>query len=112
MLRRFALAALLPLVSCGSPPIASHVRPPPPAVGKAMGEPAQDIGSCRQASSEALPLVVDWRSSDRLALEVAMKQGTVVVSYSCDRFEILRDCDLSGGYTFTGVSRKEESIQL
>lgn len=105
------LSAVLcaPLPSCASTPsVANVVRPKEPLASRAMGEP----GMCKDSREEALPLIVDWKSSDRLRLEVAMKRGTVLVSYGCDRIDILRDCHVPGGYSFTGVSRKEETVQL
>lgn len=38
--------------------------------------------------------------------------GSKVPTFDCQRFELLRQCRLSGSYGFAGVSRKEDVIQL
>ncbi len=76
-------------------------------IAEAMGE-----GKCREVPEYATPLVLDWRSHDRAALEDAMNDGVVAVKYDCNTIEIVRGCAIGGEYGFIGVQRKEDVLQL
>lgn len=96
---------------CGSGAAGEAVRPADPTAKEALGEPDAEA-QCRSVASNAEPLVVDWKSNERLDLELAMKEGVAVVSYDCKSIKLLKSCKVTGSYGFAGVSRKEDVIQL
>lgn len=106
-----ALALLVsPLffVACGAGAPASVVRPSDPTAASALGE-----ASCHDvAGKQGQPLVVDWAPEQRGDLEVAMKDGVAVLSYSCTAIKVLPDCHLDGKYGFMGTTRAEQVVQL
>ena len=106
--RKAWLACCLLLIGCAPGVLGDATSPQAPSAGAALGE----TDSCRAVAAYAEPLIVDWKGQQRLDLELAMKGGVAIVSYSCDRFELLKSCNLVGRYTFAGVSRKEDVVQL
>ena len=72
-----------------------------------MGE-----GICREVPTHGTPLVVDWKSEQRLDLEATMRDGIAVVSYDCQSLRLLKECHIEGGYGYMGLARKEDVIQL
>jgi hypothetical protein len=56
--------------------------------------------------------VVDWKPEQRGDLEVAMKDGVAIFSYSCHKIQLLGDCHLEGSYGFLGITRKEQVVRL
>ena len=104
--------SLFTLVGCGFSP-GKVARPPSSSAMSALGEPISS-GTCdRNAKPKELePLVVDWRSSERADLEVAMRQGVVPVRHECGIVRLVKSCRIAGSYDFAGVSRKSEVIQL
>jgi len=113
MMRILLASVLLTLAcGCGVGAIGKAVRPEQIDGSKAMGEPARDCQEKTAKPKYAEPLVVDWSSKQRVDLELAMRAGVAVVSYSCEKFELLSDCRMAGDYAFAGVSRKEDFIQL
>jgi len=101
----------LSMVSCGPGAAGEAVRPADPTAKGALGEAEADA-PCRSVASYGEPLVVDWKSNERLDLEVAMKDGVAVVAYDCKTIKLLKACKLGGSYGFAGVSRKEDVIQI
>lgn len=99
------------MISCGAGQVGSEVRPDDPTASSALGERDSD-GLCRSVGSAAEPLVVDWRSNERLDLELAMKEGVAVVSYDCESLKLLKGCSVRGSYGFAGVSIKEDLVQI
>lgn len=67
---------------------------------------------CSEDQKRAEPLIVDWSSDDRTDLEVAMRDGIVVASYDCNSFRVLENCRATGGYSFAGVGRKQDVVQI
>ncbi len=98
------------LVACGGGNVAGIVQPKATSAAEALGEDGP--AKCRAVASTAEPLVVDWKSSDRVDLEVGMKDGLVVVAYDCKTLHIVRGCKRAGAYKFAAVSRKEDTLQL
>jgi TPR repeat protein len=95
------------IAGCGTGGAAEHVRPKDPTAAGALGE-----GACHDVAAGAEPLVVDWKSEQRGDLEVAMKDGLAVVSFSCKGIKVLNDCHIDGSYAFTGMTKKEEVVRL
>ena len=103
------VVALLGLSACSVGGVGEAVRPDAPAAAAAIdGKPIK----CVAGELPATPLIVDWKSNHRTDLEVAMKSGVAVVAYDCGRLELLAGCRVEGGYSFAGVARKEETVQL
>ena len=101
------LPLLFALAGCKAGAVGKFVEPDKPAVGEAMGEL-----SCAEGQERAEPLIVDWSSDDRTDLEVAMRDGIVVASYDCNSFRVLENCHADGGYSFAGVGRKQDVVQI
>lgn len=88
--------------------MANAVRPADPTAGGALGEAA-----CREGDTRVDPLVVDWKPEQRGDLEVAMKEGVAVVSYSCKKgIQVLKDCKVEGSYGYIGITKKEQMVRL
>lgn len=105
---RSALGLLsLVVLGCGPGAAAQTIRPADPTASTALGE-----APCREVTAGAEPLVVDWKPEQRGDLEVAMKDGLAVVSYSCKGIKVLADCHVDGSYTFAGMTKKEQVIKL
>jgi hypothetical protein len=66
-------------------------------------------GGCRLVSD---PLVVDWESHHRVAVEAAMRKGIAVVRYDCSSLSLLDGCSADAAYSFTPVSMKDEVERL
>lgn len=104
------LRVLIPcllLFGCKAGAAGKFVEPDKPTVNEAMGEL-----ECADDQARAEPLIVDWSSDDRTDLEVAMRDGIVVASYDCNSFRVLENCRAEGGYSFAGVSRKQDVVQI
>jgi len=107
-LARVALLGAV-LSGCGGGMNAGEtVRPDAPSASNAIA----DTVACAGVRSYAEPLVVDWSTSSRTDLEVAMKQGVAVVHYDCDELRLVNGCRLPANYAFAGVSLKEELIRM
>jgi uncharacterized protein len=104
LLALFFVLVIATSASCNRPGRA--VAPWPMTANEAMGE----ADACTTDYAE--PLVVDWKSTERADLEVAMKESVAVVNYACRSIRLLKECRLAGSYGFAGVSRKEDVIQL
>ncbi|MEM1030003.1 MAG: hypothetical protein AAGN82_06620 [Myxococcota bacterium] len=103
VVRSGVVVALLLLSGC-SPALA------PVAAAPEFEPPSQT--KCQVAASQRRPLVVEWPSADRAALEALAKQGTVVVRYEGCEMELLPQCHARGGYTFTGTSIKQDRLSI
>lgn len=58
------------------------------------------------------PLVVDWTPTARGDLEVSMREGIAVVSYSAKGLRVLPACHIDGKYGFLGMSMKQQLVRL
>src|SRR5688572_24606002 len=108
-LSALSLASTL-LFACGPGTAGNAVRPEAPSGAEAMEEPTN--AQCKGVAEHAEPLIVDWRSKERLDLELSMKKGVAVVSYDCSQMRVLKDCSVEGSYEYAGVSIKEDLVQL
>jgi TPR repeat protein len=68
--------------------------------------------TCDADPGRIKPLVVDWSPDERVDLEAAMQGSVVVVKYACPTIEILPGCGVDGSYSYAGVSRKEQVVQM
>ncbi|HSN98959.1 MAG TPA: hypothetical protein VLS89_11760, partial [Candidatus Nanopelagicales bacterium] len=103
------LLSLPALTSCGPGAAAETIRPNDPTAAEALGEPG---GECREVGSTGEPLVVDWKPELRGDLEIAMREGVAVVSYSCEGIKLLKDCRIEGSYGYLGMTKKEQVVRL
>ena len=103
------LLALSAVSWCGGPPAESS-RPKDQTYAAAMGETGG--GTCRDVETYGEPLVVDWKPEQRGDLEVLMKDGIAIVSYSCKGLKLLKDCKVDGKYGFLGMTKKEQLVRL
>jgi len=63
---------------------------------------------CSVGKSQDRPLIVEWPSPDRAALETQMTHGVVVVHYEGCEMRVLRHCHAPGSYGYQGVTRKRD----
>lgn len=103
------LTALVFLVPLGcSKTVGDALRPDDHTGASAAGAELD----CAGPTGRIKPLVVDWDPDARVDLEAAMQGSVVVVKYECPTIEILPGCTVDGSYSYAGVSRKEQVIQL
>lgn len=101
-----SLAALVALAGagCGGQNVASELARPPELPSKES--------KCGNTRIQARPLIVEWPSSDRAALEARIKQGLVPVRYvGCD-MEVLTTCKVSSMYSYTGITPKSDKVVI
>lgn len=98
---RLALPLFLTLASCSGGNLASQLAEKPEY------SPSGQAKS-RVERSAARPLVVEWPSSDRAALEAEMKAALVIVRYDGATIELLSDCHATGAYTYTATTPLED----
>jgi hypothetical protein len=55
------------------------------------------------------PLIIEWSSADRGALERRLQQGTVVIRVENNELSVLDDCVVPGAYQYRGFTRKLET---
>lgn len=103
------LLALLSLVPVGCNKTVGDALRPDDHTGASAAGAALD---CAGSPGRIKPLVVDWDPDARVDLEAAMQGSVVVVKYECPTIEILPGCTVDGSYSYAGVSRREQVIQL
>ena len=98
---------------CGPGAAAEMIRPADPTAASALSEGG---GECHEVESSGEPLVVDWKPDQRGDLEIAMREGVAVVSYSCQGIKLINDCKIKGSdknaYGYIGMTRKEQVVRL
>jgi hypothetical protein len=97
-------ALVLSLTAC---PNGNVVRPEDPSYADAVGGQSTPV-----IEGHGEPLVVDWRPDHRGDLEVAMREGVAVVSYTKEGMRLLKGCHANGKYGFLGMTLKEQVISL
>ena len=100
----------LAMVACSPGSVGEAVRPEAPTASEAL-DGREDGVACR-AVARAEPLIVDWKSNDRVDLELAMKEGVALVNYDCESLRLVKGCKVRGSYAFAGVTRKEDVVQI
>ncbi|MEZ4383556.1 MAG: SUMF1/EgtB/PvdO family nonheme iron enzyme [Nannocystaceae bacterium] len=104
------LGVLAALAGCSrGKNLAAHLAPTQDLAGATSGQ-----ARCGVAKSHDRPLIIEWPSADRGALESEIGRGDhlVVVRYEGCEMELLRRCRARGAYAFTALERKEESSAL
>jgi hypothetical protein len=90
-------------LACGS---GAALRPRPPTYAPA-GET-----KTRSVTTTSRPLIVEWPSADRAALEARLRRGLVLVRYEGGAMEVLDRCVGPGAYEYTPVTRKRDRIAI
>lgn len=67
---------------------------------------------CLDGNRPTKPMVVDWTSSDRAALESSLSRGVVVMRYTGCQLEIVPSCTAPGQYAFAGVTPKRDTARI
>jgi hypothetical protein len=67
---------------------------------------------CSIKASQAKPLIVEWPSSDRAALEAKARRGLVPVRYVGCEMEVLDRCDAPGTYKYVPLTVKEDRVSI
>jgi hypothetical protein len=104
-IRVLGLAPLALAAGCGGPNAASSLAKPPELR-------LQNQAKCGVQRSQARPLVVEWPSADRGALEAQARKGLVVVRYEGCDMEVLRQCRAPGRYAFSPFTRKDDHVSI
>lgn len=105
-----AASVSIAVTACGGPGhVGEAIRPKAATGHEAMGE--AHVEACAKAVAGE-PLVVDLKSSERSDLEIAMKDGVVVVGFDCKSLKIAKGCAAPGSYRFAGVTRKEDVVRM
>jgi hypothetical protein len=101
-----AVALTLPqLAGCsGAPSGAGGPRPP-------EWNPSDET-KCKVAKSQSRPLIVEWPSSDRVALESTMKDGLAAVRAVGCEVEVLSHCRVPGRYGYRGTSKESDAVSI
>ena len=88
--------------------LASHLAPTQDLAG-ATGQ-----ARCGVAKSHDRPLIIEWPSPERGALESQVLRGDhlVVVRYEGCEMEVLRRCYARGRYAFSGVQQKVDNSSI
>lgn len=104
--RQAAPVALgLALCACGGSNVASQLAKPPEFKPKGQTK-------CSVKASQTKPLIVEWPSADRGALEAQAAKGIVLVRYVGCEMEVLRQCSVGGTYDYVPITLKEDRIRI
>lgn len=101
---RLCLLLALLSVGCRGRNLASTLAQPPEI-------DAQGQARCGVMKSQASPLIIEWHSTDRGALEGMMTRtgaGLVAVRYEGCEMQVLRRCTVAGSYRYTGLGIKHD----
>lgn len=84
------------------------------AVTKPLVEtPTYDGGAkCAVKSSQSRPLIVEWPTADRAALERKLKQGVVPVRYDGCEMELLDSCRAKPSYQYVAITPKHDQVVI
>lgn len=68
---------------------------------------------CKVSRSQSRPLIVEWPSNDRVALESTLKDGVAMVHASGCEVEVLHRCKASSSrYGYRGTSKESDSVSI
>jgi len=101
MVRRLLACSLL-VSACGGVPSADPVVPAYEPEGQTK---------CQVHASQDRPLVIEWPSNDRVALESRLRQGVVAVRYEGCEMQVLR-CGAEVPYRYQGVTYASEQVTI
>ena len=81
------------------------------SLAQTPGIDAQGQARCGVMKSYDAPLIIEWPSADRGALEgliIGRRDGLVAVRYEGCEMQLLRRCSVAGGYGYTGLGIKHD----
>lgn len=94
------------LSSCGGGNAASQLAKPPDFDPKGQTK-------CSVEKSQSKPLIVEWPSADRGALEAqAHNHGVVVVRYQGCEMQVLDGCTVPVKYDYSPITRKKDRVVI
>jgi hypothetical protein len=67
---------------------------------------------CRQALSQAAPLLTELAATEKANLEILSRGGAVAVAYSGCNMQVLYNCRLGGRYYWYAVSPTSDSFEI
>jgi hypothetical protein len=67
------------------------------------------MSSCALSSGPSRPMIVEWPTPDRAALDARARSGTVVVQAVGCRIVVLEGCTAPGRYGYTATTRKHQT---
>lgn len=98
-----ALALAHSAAGCGgSSPFPRAVAPEAPS----------PLAKCKVAASQQSPLVTEWPASEKANLEVLLRQGGVVVSYSGCEMRLLTQCRVPGAYSWQRTTPATDVLEI
>jgi len=94
-------------VACGHAPgpLGNNSSTPKPSEGIFAPHVCGDKG-------QPNPLIVDWPSQERMALEAQLQRGLVAVSYSGCSLKVLPHCKVPGAYKYASMTRQAEHLTM
>ena len=82
-------------------------------IAQAPGMEATGQSKCGVKQSSSKPLVVEWPSTERAALEGRTKAGLVAVRYNGCEMEVLTNCSApKDSYNYVGLTQKTEVVRI
>ncbi|MCC6647278.1 MAG: hypothetical protein IT374_17110 [Polyangiaceae bacterium] len=100
-----AAVGAIALVACGGAAV-------PPERARSPEWTPRDQEKGHVAKSPLRPLIVEWPSPDRAALEAQSKAGVVAVRFLGREMEVLRQCHGGGAYRYVAVTPKRDVVSL
>jgi hypothetical protein len=100
-----ARIACIAVAGCGGGNAASQLARPPD-----FDPPNQT--KCGVVKSQARPLVIEWPSPDRMALEGKLRQGLAVVRYEGCEMELLPRCSVPARYGYVPATWSEDRVVI
>lgn len=73
---------------------------------------ADGQSKCGVTKSQAHPLIVEWPSADRGALEAQARKGLIVVRYVGCEMQVLTQCAARAKYSYVGITRKKDRVSI
>jgi hypothetical protein len=79
-----------------------------------VGRAEDHYRRCATTADNLSPLLVEWPSTQRSALEAQLKRSDslIAVRYTGCEMEILRDCRIEGSYRWTKVAPKHDELEI
>jgi hypothetical protein len=97
------LAVAMALPGCGTRPVTA----------KAPEWKPEGETKCKITKSQSRPLIIEWPSNDRVALEATMKDGVALVRATGCEVEVLHRCKASSSrYGYRGTSKESDSVSI
>ncbi len=91
--------------ACG---VGNVVRPDQISANQAIGE--EFACTPEKLKGQVSPFAVNWSDNDRATLETEMASGIALVRMTCEGVEVLSGCSLPGGYSYSGLASKKETV--